>query len=225
MASEKDFDKEQDQTGLSAYSVERMYSYYLLVQHARELGQRHISSRQLAENLAIGDTQVRKDMSAIGVVGQPKHGYRVEETIEQLRLAMGVDQLHPTVICGVGNLGTALLKYSRFAEFGFRVVGAFDVEPQTIGRDVGGVRVLPIDHLEAVVQIFGVEIGVITVNVWAAQDVCDVMVGAGVRAIWNFAPLHLKVPRHVLVRNEDFAGSLTVISHFLKRHRRDDEPL
>jgi redox-sensing transcriptional repressor len=70
-----------------------------------------------------------------------------------------------------------------------------------------------------VVRIFGVEIGVITVPVWAAQEVCDVMAGAGVRAIWNFAPLHLSAPKGVLVRNEDFAGSLTVISHFLKGSR------
>src|SRR5688500_7780910 len=209
----------EDGHPLSASSVERMYSYYLLARHALELGQTHISSRQLAENLAIGDTQVRKDIAALGVVGQPKHGYRVEDAISRLREAMGLDQLHPTVVCGVGHLGTALLKYSRFGEFGFRVVGAFDVDRKVIGQDVGGVRVLPITHLEDVIRIFGVEIGVITVPVWAAQQVCDVMAGAGVRAIWNFAPLHLEAPQHVLVRNEDFAGSLTVISHFLKKSR------
>jgi redox-sensing transcriptional repressor len=205
---------------LSASSIERMYSYYLLAQHARELGQTHISSKQLAQNLSIGDTQVRKDIAALGVVGQPKHGYRVDEAISRLRQAMGLDQLHPTVICGVGNLGRALLEYSRFSEFGFRVVGAFDVDKDVIGSDVGGVRVLPIGHLETVIKIFGVEIGVITVNVWAAQEVCDVMVAGGVKAIWNFAPLHLTVPRHVLLRNEDFAGSLTVISHFLNKNRQ-----
>jgi redox-sensing transcriptional repressor len=202
---------------LSSSSIERMYSYYLLAQHAQELEQTHISSRQLAGNLSIGDTQVRKDFAALGVVGQPKHGYRVAEAIAKLRETLGLDQLHPTVVCGVGLLGTALLKYSRFSEFGFRVVGAFDVDNKAVGQDVGGVRVLPIAHLEDVIRIFGVEIGVLTVPVWAAQQVCDVMVAAGVRAIWNFAPLHLEAPKHVLVRNEDFAGSLTVISHHLKK--------
>jgi redox-sensing transcriptional repressor len=80
--------------------------------------------------------------------------------------------------------------------------------------------VLPIGHLADVIRIFGVEIGVLTVPVWAAQKVCDVMVEAGVRAIWNFAPIHLSAPKHVLVRNEDFAGSLTVISHFLRKNRQ-----
>ncbi len=212
-------DSVDDPQALSASSVERMYTYYLLAQHALELGQTHISSRQMAENLAIGDTQVRKDIAALGVVGQPKHGYRVHDAIDRLREAMGLDQLHPTVVCGVGPLGTALLEYSRFGEFGFRVVGAFDVDERIVGTDVGAVRVLPIAHLEDVVRIFGVEIGVLTVPVWAAQEVCDVMVHAGVRAIWNFAPLHLNAPKDVLVRNEDFAGSLTVISHFLKKQR------
>lgn len=204
---------------LSSSSIERMYSYYLLARRALELGQPHINSRQLAANLAIGDTQVRRDIAALGVVGQPKHGYRTEEAIARLREAMGLDQVHPTVVCGVGHLGTALLRYSRFGEFGFSVVGAFDISKKVIGQDVGGVRVLPIAHLADVVRIFGVEIGVVTVPVWAAQEVCDVMVEAGVRAIWNFAPLHLSAPPGVLVRNEDFAGSLTVISHFLKRSK------
>src|ERR1043166_4792132 len=95
-------------------TVERLYSYYLLAQHADEEERIHISSSHLASNLAIGDTQVREDFAAIGLSGQPKHGYRVDETIARLREALGLDQLHPTVVCGVGNLGTALLKYSRF---------------------------------------------------------------------------------------------------------------
>jgi redox-sensing transcriptional repressor len=209
---------------LSASSVERMYSYYLLARHAHDQGITHISSRQLAENLSIGDTQVRKDLAAIGIVGQPKHGYRTDETISALRTAMGLDQLHPTVVCGVGNLGTALLKYSRFSEFGFKVVGAFDNRPEVIGLDVGGIRVLPITHLSTVIKIFGVQIGVLTVNVWSAQEICDEMVNSGVSAIWNFAPLHLNVPKNVLVRNEDFAGSLTVISHYLRRSPKPAGP-
>ena len=202
---------------LSRSSVERLYSYYLLAWYAREQGYTHISSRRLAENLLIGDTQVRKDMAAISLVGQPKRGYEVEATIDALRQAMGLDQVHHAVLCGVGNLGRALLRYSRFSEFGFKVVGAFDVRPDLIGSDIASTRVLHVDHLEQVIEIFSVEIGILTVNVWAAQELCDRMGHAGVRAIWNFAPLHLQTSPDVLVRNEHFAGSLTVISHYLRR--------
>jgi redox-sensing transcriptional repressor len=110
-----------------------------------------------------------------------------------------------------------LLEYSRFAEFGFRVVGAFDIRPEIVGEDIASMRVLHVEHLANVVEIFNVEIGILTVNVWAAQQLCDVMVHSGIKAIWNFAPTHLSVPANVLVRNEDFAGSLTVISHYLRR--------
>ncbi|MCC7478160.1 redox-sensing transcriptional repressor Rex [bacterium] len=205
---------------LSRSSVERLYSYYLMLQHALDRGKEHISSRELASYLSIGDTQVRKDMAAIGVSGQPKHGYRVEDAIQALRRAMGLDRTHATVVCGVGKLGRALLEYSRFAEFGFNVVGAFDIRRELVGRSIGGVQVLAIDRLPQVLEIFGVEIGVITVNVWAAQEIADKMVSGGVRSIWNFAPLHLNVPENVLVRNEDFAASLTVISRFLSSPRR-----
>jgi len=208
-------DKGSQPLVLSSSSIERLYSYYLLAQHAQEQGVTHISSRQLAANLKIGDTQVRKDMAAIKLVGQPKRGYEIVAAICALAEAMGLDQVHHAVLCGAGNLGRALLEYSRFSEFGFAVVGAFDINPAIIGKDLGSTRVLHIDSLEQVIEIFRVEIGVLTVNVWAAQEICDRMVASGVRAIWNFAPVRLQVPDSVLVRNEDFAGSLTVISHYL----------
>lgn len=217
MAKDKEKAGGDHAASLSRSSVERLYSYYLLSAHARDSGATHISSRQLAENLQIGDTQVRKDMAAIDLVGQPKLGYEIGATIQALKWAMGMDLVHHVVLCGVGNLGRALLEYSRFSEFGFKVVGAFDVRPEIIGQDINATRILHIDRLEQVIEIFQAEIGVLTVNVWAAQELCDRMVQAGIRAIWNFAPLHLEAPDGVLVRNEDFAGSLTVMSHYLSR--------
>jgi redox-sensing transcriptional repressor len=203
-------------SGLSASLVERLYNYYLLANRAKSQGQSHISSRQLAEFLQVGDTQVRKDMAAINMVGQPKRGYEIDATIASLRRTMGLDQVHRAVLCGVGRLGRALLMYSRFTEFGFHMVGAFDVREEVIGEDVAGTSVLHIDRLTEVIDIFSVEIGILTVDVWAAQEICDRMVASGVKAIWNFAPIHLRVPQHVLVRHEDFAGSLSVISHHLR---------
>ena len=207
----------EDGDGLSPFSVERLYSYYLLAQRAKEQGAEHINSRQLAQYLLIGDTQVRKDMAAISLVGKPKRGYPIDATIDALREAMGINQTHHAVLCGTGKLGRALLEYSRFTEFGFRLSGAFDNRSEVIGEDIAGMRVLHIDHLEKVIEIFSVEIGILTVNVWAAQELCDRMVKCGVRAIWNFAPIHLHAPPNVLIRHEDFAGSLTVISHYLQR--------
>lgn len=202
---------------LSRSSIERLYSYHLLVSHAQAHGARHVSSSQLAQYLLIGDTQVRKDMAAIGITGQPKRGYEVGETLKALRRAMGLDQVHRAVICGVGKLGRALIQYSRFSEFGFKLVAAFDNDPGVVGASISDMRILPVEELEEVVRIFKVEIGILTVNVWAAQELCDRLVTSGIRAIWNFAPIHLQVPEDVLVRNEDFAGSLSVISHYLRR--------
>ena len=207
---------------LSRSSVERLYSYYLLTMHAKDDGATHISSRQLAENLLIGDTQVRKDMAAINLAGQPKRGYEIEATLVALRSAMGLNQMHHAVLCGAGNLGCALLEYSRFGEFGFKVVGAFDINPDTVDKIVATTRIMHVDHLEQVIQLFKVEIGILTVNVWAAQELCDRMVACGIKAIWNFAPIHLQAPDDVLIRHEDFAGSLTVISHYLRSHHRDE---
>lgn len=201
---------------LSRSSLERLYSYYLLAQRSREQGRTHISSSQLAQHLLIGDTQVRKDMAAIGIHGMPKRGYEIDSAMSALRSTLGLDQVHRAVLCGAGNLGRALLEYSRFSEFGFRLVGAFDIRPDVVGSDIGGTKILHIDHLPSVISIFSVEIGIIAVNVWSAQEICDRMVQNGIKAIWNFAPLHLHTPDNVLVRHEDFAGSLAIISHHLR---------
>lgn len=209
-------------TELSRSSVERLYSYYLLAMHAHEDGSTHISSRQLAENLLIGDTQVRKDMAAINLAGQPKRGYEIDATIIALQQSMGVNQMHHAVLCGAGNLGCALLEYSRFSEFGFKVVGAFDINQAVVDSTVSTTRIMHVDNLEQVIELFKVEIGILTVNVWAAQELCDRMVKCGIKAIWNFAPIHLQAPESVLVRNEDFAGSLTVISHYLRKKNLSD---
>jgi redox-sensing transcriptional repressor len=209
--------RKQSPRGLSLSTVERLYSYYLLAVHSVEAGRTHISSAQLARYMDIGDTQIRKDMAAIGLLGQPRHGYPLPETIGALRQAMGIDQRHPAVLCGVGNLGTALLEYSRFSEFGFSMVGAFDIRKEVIGQQVGSVEVLHVAKMQSLIRRQHAEIGVIAVNVWAAQMICDQMLEAGIRAIWNFAPLHLNAPPGVLVMNEDFAGSLSVISHYLRR--------
>ena len=211
-----------NKTELSRSSVERLYSYYLLSLRAREKGADHISSKQLAENLLIGDTQVRKDMAAINMVGQPKRGYEIEATIAALRDAMGLDQVHHAVLCGAGKLGRALLEYSRFSDFGFKVVGAFDVDPKVVDSTIASTRIMDIADLEKVIELFKVEIGILTVNVWAAQELCDRMVASGIKAIWNFAPLHLRTPDDVLVMHEDFAGSLTVISHNLRKQNTRD---
>lgn len=214
---------EENGSGLSPFSVERLYSYYILAQRAQEQGATHISSRQLAQYLLIGDTQVRKDMAAINLVGKPKRGYHIDAALVALREAMGINQAHHAVLCGTGKLGRALLEYSRFNEFGFRLVGAFDIREDVIGHDIAGMRVLPVDHLEKVIEIFSVEIGILAVNVWAAQGLCDRMVKCGVKAVWNFAPIHLHAPPEVLIRHEDFAGSLTVISHWLQ-HQHSSGP-
>lgn len=203
--------------GLPLSTVERLYSYYILALHAWNGNKTHISSAQLAKYMSIGDTQVRKDMAAIGLLGQPRHGYPLESAIRTLRHAMGIDQKHPAVLCGVGNLGTALLEYSRLSEFGFQMCCAFDTREELVGKAVGGIQVLHLERMPKLLLRLRAEIGVIAVPVWAAQDVCNTMVEGGIRAIWNFAPLHLAVPKGVLVINEDFAGSLSVIAHYLKR--------
>jgi len=81
-----------------------------------------------------------------------------------------------------------------------------------VGTDVRGYRVLPMDELGETVGRLQLQVGIVTVPDSAAQDVIDELVDAGIRGIWNFAPMTPRVPEHVVVQNEDLAAGLAVLS-------------
>ena len=124
------------------------------------------------------------------------------------------------VLTGAGSLGHALLSYKGFANFGLNIVSAFDVNPALVGTEVDGIKIRALTEMEDVCKRMHVQIGIITVPVEAAQKVCDQMLASGILAIWNFAPVHLDAPDHILVQNENMAASLAMLSRRLKDTRQ-----
>ena len=126
------------------------------------------------------------------------------------------------VLVGAGNLGKALLSYDGFSDYGLDVIAAFDTDSTLTGTLISGKPVLPMEDLEVVCTEKKIHLGIITVPVAAAQSVCDQLISFGIRAIWNFAPTILKVPKGVLVENENLASSLAVLSQHLQAGRAPD---
>ena len=112
-------------------------------------------------------------------------------------------------------MGRALLSYRGFEAYGLSIVAAFDVDPNLTGGEISGKQVLPMSKLPSICQSMNIHIGIITVPASQAQAVCDALVGSGVLAIWNFAPMHLNTPEGILVQNENMAASLAVLSKHL----------
>ena len=200
-------------------STLRRLPVYLHYLYAIKNEKANISSAAIAAKFGLNDVQVRKDLAMVSGSGRPKTGYDTAELIGQLEGCLGCREDTRAILIGAGNLGKALLSYSEFADYGIRVMAAFDVDAAVIGTSVGGKNIFPLAHLEAYCLQNAATLGVITVPVGAAQGVCDRLVACGVRAIWNFAPTILKAPGNVLVENENLASSLAILSRHIRNGR------
>jgi redox-sensing transcriptional repressor len=132
---------------------------------------------------------------------------------------MGWQMRTDAVLVGAGRLGSALIGYPGFKEQGFQIVAAFDVKPSR-NQTVSGVPVYPVSQLCERVKELKVSLGILTVPDAFAQDVADALIAGGVRGIWNFTPVRLKVPEGVIVKREDLAASLALLSYRL--HQDED---
>ncbi len=175
----------------------------------------NVSSTEIAKALGLNDVQVRKDLSSVSSGGRPKVGYNVAALTSDLKEFLGYNAIKGAIIVGAGNLGRALMSYRGFSEYGLTIIAGFDSNPALVGCRVDGKEILSLDSLCDYCRENGVEIGVITTPSAYAQEVSDLLVSAGIKAIWNFAPAHIYVPDGVLVQNENMACSLALLSKHL----------
>jgi redox-sensing transcriptional repressor len=181
------------------------------------------SSSQLGRRLGFTDAQVRKDLAHFGHFGHPGIGYRCDELVAAIRKILGTDREWRVALVGVGNLGRALLGYRGFHRQGFRLVAAFETDPQLVGTQIEGV---PIHHLTSLGQIVSeqqVELGLVAVPAQVAQDVADQLVAAGVGGVLNFAPVTLKVPEGVSKVGVDLARELEQVTFAVANRLRAPE--
>lgn len=176
----------------------------------------NISATAIAEAVGLGDVQVRKDLAMVCGGGRPKVGYIREHLIRDIESFLGYDNADTAVIVGAGSLGRALMSYGGFGCYGLKIVAAFDNDANIIGSHFHGKEVLDVGRMAELCARMNIRIGIITVPAGHAQDICDMLVKSGVSAIWNFAPVHLHVPKNVLVKSENLAGSLALLSQHLK---------
>ena len=178
----------------------------------------NVSATSMAKALGLGDVQVRKDLAKVSAAGRRRTGRDRERLIEDIEEYLDFAAETGTIIVGAGKLGRALLDYTGFEESGLNVMAGFDLEPCAACSERGK-PIYPINRLEHFCRHYDVHIGVITVPAENAQSVCDSLVACGIHAIWNFAPVHLKVPAHVIVQSENLAVSLTALRMQMKNQK------
>lgn len=198
-------------------SLRRLPVYHHLLQEMMLTGVPNVSCTAIAAALNLDSTQVRKDIEATGIVGKPKVGYPLIVLLHWIENFLGWNSTNEAFLVGAGSLGSALLGYEKFRTLGFNLIAAFDTDPQKIGRSIAGKEVLHLDRLVELGRRMHIHLGVIATPSEAAQAAANLMVEAGIRAIWNFAPVHLRVPDFVILQNEDLYHSLASLSFRLER--------
>lgn len=200
------------QKNLSAPTLRRLPRYYRIVCEYYERGKEYIRSCEIARKLDVDETQVRKDIAAISYSGKPKIGFNIEEFKFHLENFLDLSRPKKAFLIGVGNLGLALAKYKGFNNYGLDIVALFDTDPQKIGLKVGEKEVFHVSQITGKAKQDDIKIVVLAIPGEEAQKMADLAIKAGVKAIWNFAPVDIEVPGGIIVSNQDLAADFVVLS-------------
>jgi redox-sensing transcriptional repressor len=207
-------------TSIPQPSLSRLPQYHHFLVELKAKGVGRVSCSTIGAALNLVPVQVRKDLQYTGIVGRPKTGYSVDELVQSIETFLGLNNVNEAFLAGAGNLGTALLGHERFSRFGLHIVAAFDTDPGKIGAWIHDKAVLPLGKLADLARRMSIHLGIITTPAEVAQEIADEMVKGGIQAIWNFAPVKLKVPDNIIVHNEDLYSSLASLSWELARRFR-----
>ena len=195
--------------------IERLPQYLRALAHLESNGIDVISSQQLGELLQVTPAQIRKDLSYFGRFGKQGRGYSISHLLERLRHILGLDQDWRVAIVGVGRLGRSIISYPGFAPEGFRVVCAFDSDQRLVGEMAGGLIINDFSDFKNVAEQKGVQIAIVAVPAWVAQEVIDQLIDAGIKAILNYAPKSALTPPDVRIRNVDPVVALQSMTYYL----------
>jgi redox-sensing transcriptional repressor len=202
-------------TKIPEMTIRRLSIYTRCLSQLEEDDVKTISSQELAERFNLNSAQVRKDLAYFGEFGVRGIGYYVLGLKAELQRILGLDREWPVALVGLGNLGSALFHYKGFSRQGFRIAVVFDDDPSKVGRDIGGVPIVSTRELAREVKARAIQIAVLAVPADAAQGVTDELVAAGIKAVLNFAPARLRVPKDARLKNVDLSIELETLSFYL----------
>lgn len=194
--------------------VIRLSRYKNALNRLKTLNFVRVFSDNLADAAGVTAAQVRKDFSLFGITGNRRGGYKVDELSDQLNRILGKDQIQEVIVIGMGNIGKALLHYGGLEKSGIRIAAGFDIDPEKFTGE-GQPPVLPLEDLVSVVKEHGIALGVLAVPEYAAQQVLELMLSAGIKGVLNFAPICLKAPEGCIINNINIESELENLIYFV----------
>lgn len=200
---------------ISLVVIRRLPRYYRYLGELLNQNITRISSKELSEKMNVTASQIRQDLNCFGGFGQQGYGYNVPELHQQIGLILGVNKTQNIIIIGAGNLGQALANHAGFSKRGFSLTAIFDTDINKIGAKINGVEVLSLDTLGKYLDENEIKIAILTLPKQHTQKVADLVISHGVRGLWNFSHMDLKVPEDVFVENVHLTDSLMTLSYQL----------
>lgn len=206
---------------ISRAVVKRLPRYYRYLGDLLESGVERISSNELSEKMQVTASQIRQDLNNFGGFGQQGYGYNVKFLYNEIGKILGLDRTYHMIIVGAGNLGQALANYVKFEKRGFKVIGIFDVNPNLLGKKVRGIEIRMVDEIPEFVKEHDIQIATLTLPRHQAAEMAEILVENGIKAIWNFAHIDLRLPEDVIVENVHLSESLMQLSYNINRYERE----
>jgi redox-sensing transcriptional repressor len=196
--------------------IRRLPRYFRYLADLLKIDITRISSKELSGRMGITASQIRQDLNCFGGFGQQGYGYNVEFLYNEIGKILGIDKKFNTIIIGAGNMGQALANYGNFEKRGFRLVGIFDVNPKVVGKKIKNIEIMHIDNIGEFLKENKVDIAILTVPHEHTPEVADRVARLGIKGLWNFSPMDLKLPYDVVIENVHLSDSLMVLGYRLK---------
>lgn len=193
--------------------IRRLPRYYRYLSDLLAMDITRISSKELSVRMGITASQIRQDLNCFGGFGQQGYGYNVESLYSEIGRILGVSNKFNTIIIGAGNMGQALANYVNFEKRGFQIIGVFDVNPKIIGKKINSLEVFSLESLESFIKSNRVDIAMLTVPYEHTPEVAERVARLGVKGLWNFSPMDLKLPYDVVIENVHLSDSLMVLGY------------
>ncbi|MDE5772469.1 MAG: redox-sensing transcriptional repressor Rex [Ruminococcus sp.] len=204
--------------------IRRLPRYYRFLGELEENGYVRISSRELSEKMGLTASQIRQDFNCFGEFGQQGYGYNVGELRRQIGMILGLDKKTPMILMGAGNLGKAIATHIDFINGGFELIGAFDVNPDIVGRQIGKITVMNVSELEHFCNKNKPAAAILCVPQEAAEKEADRLISYGIHAFWNFTHYDLRINHSdVVVENVHLGDSLTILSYAINSTEKEQE--
>lgn len=206
---------------ISMAVIKRLPKYYRYLSELDKNDVDRISSKELSEKIGFTASQIRQDLNCFGDFGQQGYGYNVKDLLYQISIILGLNKAYNTVIIGAGNIGQAIANYTTFDKMSFNLKGIFDLNVKLIGLKIRDIEIQDMDELESFLDKEDIDIAIICVPKSRAQEVVDIVTKNGIKAIWNFAPIDLKVESDVIVENVNLSESLLTLSYLMNERRQE----